>query len=135
MAKTKLITIIVILAVVLAAIPVFTGCSKLAPYADPMTENILNAIAEEDYASFSKDFDDVMKKELPEEVFPEFLATINGAIGNYIKDSKSITGVNIENNLTTATYLADFESKEAVTVRVIFQKIDDVMKIVGLWFE
>ena len=64
----KLISIITILVLVLAAIPVFAGCGKVAAYADPATENILIAMNNGDYASFSKDFNDTMKSELPEDV-------------------------------------------------------------------
>ena len=101
---------------------------------DPMVENILIAMNNEDYASFSKDFDEVMKRELPEESFTDFLEAVNGAIGDYIKGSKNLTGVNIENGITSATYLADFIYADAVIVSVYFQKISGEMKVVGLWF-
>jgi hypothetical protein len=135
MSKSKLIAFITILTIMLVAIPVFTGCGKVAEYADPITENILTAMNNGDYASFAKDFDETMKKELSEAAFPDFLAAVNGSIGNYILGSKKITGVNIENNLTTATYNADFEQMEGVTVTVVFEKIDNKMTVVGLWFE
>ena len=134
MTKIKLISIITILVIVLAAVPVFAGCGKVAPYADPATENILIAMNNEDYASFSKDFDDTMKSELSEDVFPDFLASVNGQVGAYILDSKNLNGVNIENGITTANYTIDFESMEDVTLDVIFQKIDGKMMVVGLWF-
>ena len=134
MTKIRLISIITIMVVVLAAIPIFTGCGKVAPYADPAAENILIAMNNEDYASFSKDFDDNMKSELSKESFADFLAAVNGQVGDYIPDSKNLTGVNIENGMTTATYIIDFESLEDVTLEVIFQKIDNKMMVVGLWF-
>ena len=134
MTKIKLISIITILVIVLAAVPVFAGCGKVAPYADPATENILIAMNNEDYASFSKDFDDTMKSELSEDVFPDFLASVNGQVGAYILDSKNLNGVNIENGITTANYTIDFESMEDVTLDVIFQKIDGKMMVAGLWF-
>ena len=134
MTKIKLISIIAVLVIVLAALPVFTGCGKVAPYADPATENILIAMNNGDYAGFSKDFDATMKSELSEDVFPDFLAAINGKVGNYIPDSKDLTGVNIENGITTATYVIDFEAMEDVSLEVVFQKIDDKVMVVGLWF-
>ena len=135
MTKIKLISIITILVLVLVAIPVFAGCGKVAPYADPATENILIAMNNEDYASFSKDFSDTMKSELSEEVFADFLAAVNGQVGDYVPDSKNLTGVNIDNGLTTATYKINFESIEDVALEVVFQKIDDKMMVVGLWFK
>ena len=134
MTKIKLISIITILVIVLAAIPVFTGCGKVAAYADPATENILIAMNNEDYASFSKDFDDTMKSELSKDVFPDFVAAVNGQVGDYIANSKDLNGFNIENGLTTAHYIIDFESMEDVELDVVFKKIDGKMMVVGLWF-
>ena len=134
MTKIKLISIITILVLVLVAIPVFAGCGKVAPYADPATENILIAMNNGDYASFSKDFSDTMKSELSEDVFADFLAAVNGQVGDYVPDSKNLTGVNIENGLTTAIYKINFESMEDVALEVVFQKIDDKMMVIGLWF-
>ena len=134
MRKIKLISIITILVLVLAAIPVFAGCGKVAAYADPATENILIAMNNEDYANFSKDFSDIMKSELSEDVFADFLAAVNGQVGDYIPDSKNLNGFNIENGLTTATYKINFESMEDVALEVVFQKIDNKVMVVGLWF-
>ncbi len=134
MTKIRLISIIAILVLVLTAIPVFAGCGKVAAYADPITENILIAMNNRDYASFSKDFDNTMKNELSEDVFADFLAAVNGQVGDYIPDSKNLTGVNVENGLTTATYKIDFESMKDVALDVVFKKIDNKMMVVGLWF-
>jgi len=89
----------------------------------------------EDYANFSKDFDETMKGELSEESFPDFLSAVTGQVGNYIAGSKKIVGVNIKNELTTATYTADFEKAKDVSVEVTFQKIGGQTKVVGLWFK
>ena len=135
MTKIRLVAIITILVLVLVTIPIFAGCGKVAPYADPATENILIAMNNEDYASFSKDFSDTMKSELSEDAFADFLAAVNGQVGDYVPDSKNLTGVNIENGLTTAIYKINFESMQDVALEVVFQKIDDKMMVVGLWFK
>jgi len=75
-----------------------------------------------------------MKSELSEDIFADFLAAVNGQVGDYVPDSKNLNGFNIENGLTTATYKINFESMEDVTLEVVFQKIDDKMMVVGLWF-
>jgi hypothetical protein len=106
----------------------------VAKYSDPITENILISMNRGDYAGFSRDFDETMKGELPEDTFPAFVGQVNGQIGNYIADSKRMTSVNVNNGLTTATYEADFAAMEDVTVEVIYQEIDGKMKVVGLWF-
>jgi outer membrane murein-binding lipoprotein Lpp len=123
-----------IMAVLIMAVPVLAGCGSTAKYSDPIAENILVSMNNGDYAGFSRDFDANMKSQLGEAAFPGFLDAVNGQVGNYIADSKKITGVNIENGLTTATYTADFEFLEDVTVDVVYQKIGGEMKVVGLWF-
>jgi hypothetical protein len=134
--KNKLFLILAITAaIILIALPSFTGCGKVAAYADPMTENLLIAMNNADYAGFSKDFDDAMKAELNEASFPDFLAQINGVIGKYKEGSKKIVGVNIVNDLTTATYTANYEKAEGTSIEVTFKKINDQMKVVGLWFK
>ena len=136
MKRNKLILILALsAAIILIALPTFTGCGKVAEYADPMTENLLIAMNNADYGGFSKDFDDTMKAELNEAAFPDILAQINGAIGNYKEGSKKIVGVNINNDLTTATYTANYEKAEGTSIEVTFKKIDGQIKIVGLWFK
>ena len=133
--RIRLIAIFAVLAVVMAVVPVFTGCGKVAEFADPVAENILMSMNKGDYAGFSRDFDDTMKRELSEAAFPEFLSAINGSVGNYVEGSMKIKGVNIENDLTTASYTVNFEGMEGVTMDVVFKKINDEMKVVGLWFQ
>ena len=136
MKRNKLLLILALtVAIILIVLPIFTGCGKVAQFSDPITENILISMNKADYAGFSKDFDETMKAELTEANFPDFLAQINGVIGNYKEGSKKIVGVSIENDLTTATYTADFEKAEDSSVEVTFKKINDQMKVVGLWFK
>ena len=73
MKKNKLFLILAITAaIILIALPTFTGCGKTAAYADPITENLLIAMNKADYAGFSKDFDETMKAELTEALFRIF---------------------------------------------------------------
>jgi len=136
MKRNKLILILALtLAIILIALPTFTGCGKVAQFSDPITENILISMNKADYVGFSKDFDETMKAELNEASFPDFLAQVNGVIGNYKEGSKKIVGVSIENDVTTATYTADFEKAEDVSVEVVFKKINDQMMVIGLWLK
>ena len=135
MRSKRLLLSTIIMVVLLIAVPLFTGCGQVAKYSDPITENILISMNRSDYAGFSRDFDETMKRELPEDTFPAFVDQVNGQIGNYIADSKRMTGVNVSNGLTTATYEADFTAVEDITVEVVYQEIDGKMKVVGLWFK
>jgi hypothetical protein len=46
-----------------------------------------------------------------------------------------MTGVNIENGITTATYQVDFENQEDFQMRFVYQRIGGEMKLVGFWFD
>ena len=127
--------IIIFLFGTLSIITVLSGCGKVAQWADPITENILVAMNNSDYKSFSMNFDDTMKAELSEDAFPSLLSAVTGQVGNYIEGSKKIVGVNIKNELITATYNAKFEKSEDVIVEITFKKIDGQIKVVGLWFK
>ncbi|MBU4293874.1 MAG: hypothetical protein KJ770_07475 [Actinobacteria bacterium] len=74
----------IFIVVIVLLITVFLmGCSNLRKFADPIAENILVSMNEKNYESFSKDFDDSLKKDLTEmEVFSVDL------YGTYEKNSK-----------------------------------------------
>ena len=130
----KILITAAVIALLLIAVPVLSGCSTVAKYSDPITENILISLNNSDYAGFSKDFNADMKAELSEDVFPDFVAAVSDQLGKYVADSKNMTGVNVENGITTANYTADFELMKDVPVQVVYQKIDGDTKVIGLWF-
>ena len=132
--KIQFITIAV-LAVFLLSIPLLSGCGKTAQWADPMVENVLVSINNEDYSSFTKDFGDDLIKEVPMDKYPEVINSIKGDFGKYIEGSKKMFSVNITNNETTAEYNGKFENKDTVQFRFVFEKTNDQTKITGFAFE
>ena len=132
--KIQFITIAV-LAVFLLSIPLLSGCGKTAQWADPMVENVLVSINNEDYSSFTKDFGDDLIKEIPEDKFPEIIGFVKGDFGKYIGGSKKMFSVNITNNETTAEYNGKFENKDTVQFKFVFEKTNDQTKITGFAFE
>jgi len=81
-----------IAAVVIAAAAPFAGCvdknhvdaGQVQEYADPITENILLAMNEDDYTKYSDNFDQTMKNAVPDAVFNQTNAMIKSKIGDYI---------------------------------------------------
>jgi len=132
--KIQFLTIAV-LAVFLLSIPLLSGCGKTAQWADPMVENVLVSINNEDYSSFTKDFGDDLIKEIPEDKFPEIIGFVKGDFGKYIGGSKKMFSVNITNNETTAEYNGKFENKDTVQFKFVFEKTNDQTKITGFAFE
>ena len=137
MKKIKVVAILVVLTIVMATVPLFAGCRKIAEntqFVNDAAENILISMNDGDYTSLSKDFDDTLKAELTESAFPDFISAINGSNGNYKAGSKKLNGVNVKEDLITASYLADFEDFEDVTFEVTFKEMGNEKKVVGLWF-
>jgi hypothetical protein len=132
--KIKLIISLALLLVIFSFAISSTGCSKVTSYSTPITLNIINSISAENYASFSKDFDEDLKQVLSEENFPDLLLQMKDNFGTYKENSLKFTGFNYVNGVNTVDYTADFSNKSGVSVQVIFIKVNDQMKVSGLWF-
>jgi hypothetical protein len=108
--------------------------SQLQEYADPITENILQAINEDDYAKFSKNFTSEMKDTIPEDSFLEISAMITSAVGDYI--SKELTKAAKEGSYFSFYYKAKFtDEPDDVDVKVVFEKLNGELEVAGLWFD
>lgn len=121
---------------------VLSGCAKekqidveqVQKYADPITENILLAINEDDYAKYSEHFDQAMKNAIPEATFKETNTAIKAKIGNY--STKEIQKAEQEDQYTVAIYKAKFtEETKDVIVRVVFSETDGKMFVSGLFLD
>ena len=134
MKKIQFITIAV-LAVFLLSAFIIPGCGKTAQWADPMVENVLVSINNEDYSGFIKDFGDALISEIPESAFPDVISSVKGDFGNYIEGSKKMFSVNIVNNETTSEYNGKFEKNDSVQFKFVFEKTNDQIKITGFAFE
>jgi hypothetical protein len=95
----------------------FSGCSaqqlsaeKVKEFADPMTENILLAMNEDDYPRFSQDFDEQMKAVFNEAQYNQTIPAIKAKIGQYV--SKEYVSAEYKDGFTVVVYKARF-SQEA----------------------
>ena len=134
MKKIQLITIAILAVLLLSMLPL-SGCGKTAQWADPIVENVLVSINNEDYSSFIKDFGDDLIKEITKDKFPEVINGVIGDFGKYIEGSKKMFSVNISNNVTTTEYTGKFKNKDSVQFKFVFEKIDDQIKVTGFAFE
>lgn len=103
--------------------------------ADPMTENYFVSINESDYDSFSKDFDDGMKKAITKDNFAQSVCTIKDEIGSYMPGSIKFVTMAIEKGYTSVYYEANFSKKNNIKIKMVFDKINDEYKISGQWFQ
>jgi maltoporin len=132
---------------VIVAVAISSGCveksgvevddvvlDQVRGYADPVTEQILVAMNEDDYAMYSEDFDQTMKNAMTEAVFNEANAGIRSKIGDYV--SKEFWKAESKDQYTIAHYKAKFtDEPDDVTVKVVFQEINGEMKVSGLWLD
>jgi len=107
---------------------VLAGCGsdtvdeeKVRQYADPITENVLMAVNEGSYDKFSRDFDQQMKKSLPEQVFRELSADTRSKIGDYL--DKEFLKAGRQERYTVVYYRAQFtKEKEDVIIKAVFSE-------------
>lgn len=101
---------------------------KLKEYADPATENALVSLNNNDYAGFTRDFNQVMKNAIPQTAFDKLHNKIKSVVGDY--QSKKFESASMQNNITTVIYLAQYTNEPAgVWVTISF---DSNQKIAGL---
>ena len=131
-----------IVVVTIIAVVIFAGCveknqvdvDQTRKYADPITENILLGMSENDYSKYSDHFDQTMKNAMPEAVFNETNTLIKSKIGDYV--SKQFWKVESKDQYTIVYYKTRFtEEPEDVIVKVVFQEIMEEMEVSGLWLD
>jgi len=104
--------------------------AQVATYTDVAAQNIINAIAANDYNLFISDFDEQMRQALPEEQF----ATIVKMYGKN-GQAESISLLNIEDrrDFIGANYGVTY-SNAALTMLIVVAKSDPSL-VSGLWFK
>jgi hypothetical protein len=126
----------------LVAVVLCEGCvqqnqvdvEQVRTYADPITENILIAMNENNYTKYSEHFDATMKNALPEAVFHETNTLITSKIGAY--DSKEFWKAEGKNQYAIVYYKATFtQESDDVIIKVVFQEIAGENKVSGLWMD
>jgi len=143
MQKRMVLTLVMALSII-AGIALLSGCTarpaeevdvnQVRAYADPITENILSSLNDNDYARYSEHFDDAMKKALPEATFQQQNNLIKAKIGEYV--SREFWKIETTNEYTIVYYKAKFtEEPDDVIVRVVFKETDGERFVSGLWFD
>jgi hypothetical protein len=139
---SKLISLIVML--------VTTGCSLIkAPlmeprvletpersavleYGQPASENVLAGLVARDYAQFSRDFSDEMKKGMDEVAFNELISMLDSKLGVF--QSSDLVTVLQDDNFSTVVYRLTYEKDNEVSMRVVFD-LKEPHLISGIWFD
>lgn len=128
-------------ALIAAVVFSFAGCSSLSEtdvsYAGPMLDNVLTGIKDNNYAEFTKDMDDAMKKALPEDTFHSMVATFQEKIGDYQSKTFGAAAPATENNVayTKVIYKAKYTKETGdVLITISFTDSNGTKKVSGLLF-
>lgn len=105
--------------------------SEIREFADPVTENMLIAINEDNYPLFSEYFDEKMKCTLDEKEYQRQASAIKKAFGEYV--SKEFVTVETDGQYIVVVYRAKFTQRDNVTVRNVLSKNDEGFLVSGFW--
>lgn len=131
----------VILFLLCIALLTLTGCTgmsreeteKIKTSAEPITENILIAINEENYEKFSRDFNEDMKKALDESKFKQLTSMLKNKIGTY--SSKEFWKVD-KGKLITVFFKAKYDKESGdVIIRSVLSEENDKYKVAGFFLD
>ncbi len=135
--------IIILLALLAFAFISTSGCvsqpaqvdvGKVREYADPMAENILLSLTNNDYGAFTRDFDQTMKDTLTQARFDQLYSMIKTKVGDYVS-KEYLSGEN-QGGYITVHYKAKYANEPAgVAVNVSFKTVDSKPYVAGLWFD
>ncbi len=114
---------------------VITGeeAAQVVAYADPIAENLLAGLNEDDYTKYSRDFGPEMRQALDEAAFEQNREFVVSRIGLY--ESRRDPVVTESGDFITVTYEAKFEQEDGVAIRFVFKKDDGSHQLQGLWFD
>ena len=140
-------TILITLAVVLA-FGLLSGCASqnavltgadqeaILAFSEAKTDNLMAGMNANDYALFSKDFDEAMLNAMSSSKYDSFKIDRDAKLGPYI--SREVNSV-VQNSVVqqgdfySVIYNTVFEKDDNVTMRVVFRAAEP-HQISGLWF-
>ena len=100
-------------------------------FSEGKTDNLLTGMNTNDYAAFSRDFDQDMLGAMSQTQFDALKKDRDAKLGLYL--SREVHNVTQTGDFYTVNYDAKFEKDDAVTIRVVF-RIAEPHQVSGLWF-
>jgi hypothetical protein len=103
-------------------------------YAAEITESMLNALETEDYASFSRYFDDNMAESITENDFKEIHNITYSRVGSYV--SKQFKECTLHDEYAVVYYRAEYSEDNAeVKVKIVFDESGTEPLVAGFWLD
>lgn len=135
----RVICVGISLAMVVAFVSAFAGVigktdNEVRTIAEPILDNILKGMKTSDYASYSRDFNNTMKKGLPEKKFLAVNQQIRNQLGDY--KSREYLGFLKKRGMTVVLWKSTFDkSKDDILIKLTVSKQKDKYLVTGLWFQ
>jgi len=129
------------LIVLAATLPILAACEReltgseadrVVELADPTIDSLLAGLVGGDYEAFAGNFDDFMRRSVPETCFPEWSEDLHNKLGDY--QSREVHRVTQADEFYVVEYLAAFDKAESVTVGIAFHRREPY-SVDHLWIE
>ncbi len=136
MIRTFFVFILVMLGVLMSGCTFEEGLSdeEILRYADPIANNALQAINENDYKNFSADFDLTMKKAMPEDMFYQINSEILDKLGNYTRRGEGKV-IHKDDHIHVIYHPVFEKEPEDAVFRLIFKEEEGQTRLVGIWLD
>ena len=110
-----------------------TGADKDAvlAFSEAKTDTLLTGMNNNDYVTFSQDFDAEMLAAMPQAQFDALKKDRDEKLGLYL--TREVGSVVQVDEFYSVNYVAQFEKENDVVVRVTF-RMDEPHQVSGLWF-
>ena len=128
-----------IVALILSTFIWLTACERtlsgveraaVLAFSEAITDNMFAGLAANDYAAFSRDFDNDMYERAPATEFSAWKEGLEEVIGAYL--SRNVDKVTQSDEFYVVTYQATFEKEEPVTVTIAFHASDHSIALLSL---
>ena len=107
--------------------------AELRAFADPIAENLLQAMNTADYIQYTRDFDEAFKKNLSEDVFETLNTRRIETVGTYV--SKEYWQMVQKNEKITIAYRTKFTGDSTVIFTLYFKNIDGKWYADGVYYD
>ncbi len=134
--RTCVVFILILMSVLMSGCTFEEGLSdeEILRHADPIADNALRAINENNYNNFSADFDHTMKKALPEDMFYQINTNIHDRLGNYTHRGEGEV-IHKENHIHVIYHPVFEKEPEDAVFRLIFKQEENQTRLVGIWLD
>ena len=123
-----------LLAGVAGAEPISEREQDVVALADPILDNILQALKAGDHAKYQRDFGPIMRAAATAKAFGRTRDVLVGQLGGY--RSRAYLGLLRKGGMTVVLYKAAFDkTRDDTLIKLVLVRRDGKVVVTGLWFQ